>query len=259
MKKKVIYFVAVATWMFSHAQAQSYSAVPDHVNATNAIDALTTLSVSPGYLLYGIPETSGGTVGDAYLNSDWKKATLKFSGNEKEFNIQQCKINLYSNQIEVNYHNAIMAIDGSKVERFILEKGEATQRVFLNASAYKIVGITQVGFLEELVIGNTFLFRKVRVIVKRPDYNIQLNVGSKNTKIVKEKTLCFAKGTELINVKSMKRKNLASFFGDFSPAIDKFIRGNSFKWSVEEDVILIFKYYNQEMDKKGAVLGVQQY
>jgi hypothetical protein len=249
MKRNAICLV-ISTCFFSHVQAQSEPAAPDHVNATNAIDALTTLSVSPGYLLYGIPEGSGGVVGNAYLNEVWKKSTLKFVGNEKQFVVQQCKVNLYSNQIEVNYSNSIKAIDGAKVERFALDKDGTGERYYQNASAYKIDGIAQIGFLEVLVKGKTPLLKKVKVIIRKPDYNVQLNVGSKDTRIIKEDVFYFTKGEELINVKSIKGKKFASVFGDYASAMEKFIDGNSLKVSVEEDLILIFKYFNEEVEKK---------
>src|SRR5688572_18378040 len=200
MKRNAICLI-ICTCFFYHVQAQSEPVATDHVNATNAIDALTTLSVSPGYLLYGISEGSGVIVGNAYLNEDWKKSTLKFVGNEKLFNIQQCKVNLYSNQIEVNYSNAIKAIDGAKVESFVLDKDGTGEGYYQNASGYKIDGIAQIGFLEVLVKGKTPLLKKVKVTIKKPDYNIQLNVGSKDTRIVKEDIYYFAKGQALTSVK----------------------------------------------------------
>lgn len=251
MKKNVIYLVVTSVLMFGRINAQSDAAVPGNVSATNAIDAFINYTVSPGYLLYGIPESSGAIVGNAYLKDDWKKATLKLMGNDREYSIPQCKVNLYSNQIEINFNNIIKAIDGSKVDNFTLhDESIISQRLYRNASQYKIKGITQTGFLEILVEGTIPLVKKTGIIIKRPDYNIQLNVGSKNTKIIKEETLYVVKNEELINVKSIKNKKFPLIFGDSSSIMGKFIDDNSLRYSAEEDLILIFKHYNQEIVKK---------
>jgi hypothetical protein len=249
MKRNAICLL-IGMCFLTRVAAQSEPAVPDHVNATNAIDALTTLSVSPGYLLYGIPEGSGEIVGNAYLNEEWKKSTVKFAGNAKQFNIPQCKVNLYSNQIEINSGNVIKAIDGAKVESFVLDPDGSGDRFYQNASAYKVDGTAQIGFLEVLVKGKTPLLKKVKVIIKRPDYNVQLNVGNKNTRILKEDIYYFAKGPDLTGIKSMRVKKFASLFGDYASAVEKFVDDNALKLSVEEDLILIFKYVNEEIEKK---------
>jgi hypothetical protein len=240
--------MVITACLCSHSMAQSG---PDNVSATNAIDAFINYTVSPGYLLYGIPESSGVIVGNAYLKDDWKKATLKLTGNDREYIIQQCKVNLYSNQIEINYNNSVKAIDGSKVENFTLYDGERiSQRLYRNASQYKIKGIAQIGFLEILVDGTIPLLKKTGVIIKKPDYNIQLNVGSKNTKIIKEEILYVVKDKELISIKSIKKKKFPLIFGNSASMMSKFIEDNSLRFSDEEDLTLIFKHYNQEVLKK---------
>jgi hypothetical protein len=249
MKKTIVYFITVIVTIFGQVNAQSD--VQDNVTATNAIDAFVNYTVSPGYLLYGIPVSSGEIVGNAYLNDTWKKAILKLAGQDKEFNIQECKINLYSNQIEINFKNSIKAIDGSKVEKFILgDLDTSAQGFYKNANTYKVDGAPQVGFLEVLVDGSTPLVKKTVVIIKRPDYNIQLNVGNKNTRIIKEEVLYFAKGDELINIKTIKNKKFPLIFGNAASVMSKFIEDNSLRLSTEEDLTLIFKHYNQEVVKK---------
>jgi hypothetical protein len=248
MKRNVICIVTITICIGSHGYSQSNNSVPDNVRAANAVDAIIDFTVSPGFLLYGIPEVSGEVVGSAYLNNEWKKCTLKHVGKNKEFIIPECKVNLYSNQIEVNYNNAMRAIDGFKVESFVLtNEGE---QVYKNASAFKINGVPQVGFLEVLVDGNNPLYKKTEVRIKKPDYNIALNVGSKNTKIIKEESLYMAQGYELVNVKSIKNKKFSLIFGDTASSVEKFIGENSLRLSQEADLILIFQYANDALKKK---------
>ena len=129
--------------------AQSNSNVPDNIRATNAIDALSSMNVSPGYMLYGISEASGEITGSVYLSDNWKITTLKLMGYGKELDNYQCKVNLYSNQIEVKINNVIKAIDGGKVESLTWsDENTSVKKFYRNANVYKINDIYQEGFLE---------------------------------------------------------------------------------------------------------------
>jgi hypothetical protein len=246
--KACLIFSAIA--FSAQLHAQSNNKVPDNIRATNAIDALSSMNVSPGYMLYGISEAPGEVVGNVYLNEEWKKTTLKVIGYEKEVNDYSCKVNLYSNLIEVKIDNVIKVIDGAKVESFRWTNEETGgQSFYRNASAYQIKGIPQTGFLEVLIDGKIPLFKKIQVDIKKPDYNMALNIGSKSTKIVKEEILYFAKDKELVKIKSIKNRNFTALFGEFSSEVDRFIQAKSLRTSVEADLVLIFKYYNEEVEK----------
>lgn len=247
---KGLAFFIVGLISLAVSQAQSANGVPDNIRATNAIDDFINNTASPGYLLYGISGGSGEVIGSVYLEDAWRMTTLKIRGYDQELSNYPGKLNIYSNQIEINHQNVVKVIDGSRVERFTwIDESTGKQAVFHNASEFKIKNATPTGFVEELVPGKLPLLKKTQVIVKKPDYSIQLNVGSKNTRIIHEKTLYFSAGNELVPVKSIKNKNFTKIFGEQSSLMNSFIREKSLRISDENDLITIFKHYNDVLQK----------
>jgi hypothetical protein len=224
------------------AKGQSGNPVPDNVRATNALDAFTTNTVSPGYLLYGIPETPGGITGNVYLSEEWKSASIRVKSNSREFTNVKSRLNLYTNQIEVALKDVVRVIDGAKVESFNWGDSEM---VFVNAGSYKFKNETLTGFMQILSEGSIPLLKQTHVIIKRPDYNVQLNVGSKSTRIVKEEMFYYAQGSDLFNAKSLTKKKLLSLFSDSASEIESYMREQSLLPARENDLIKIFQYYNK--------------
>jgi hypothetical protein len=249
--KKLVHLIPVVLITLIQAKAQSNNVVPDNVRASNVIDGITSNVVSPGYLLYGIPEAPGGIIGDVYLNSDWKKISLKIFGQEREFNNYKCRVNLHTNQIEIEIDELVKVINADRVESFSWnEENDGGKRLYCNANKYKINNMPHSGFLEILSDGKIMLLKETRIIIKKPDFNVQLNVGSKSTRIIKEETIYFTKETELVNVRSVKNKKFYSLFEGLTSEVEEFAKEKQLRISAEEDLVSIFKYYNGEVKKK---------
>ena len=221
------------------ATAQSPNAVPDNVRATNAIDAFTTNTISPGYMLYGINGPSGEIVGDVYLNSDWQNASVKLANREQVFSNIHCKVNLLTNQVEVLNGKQIRAIDNQNIQTITFSNGSR----LMNASHYAEGEAALSGFLEILVDGSTPLLKRTSLIVKKPNYNAQLNVGSKDTQLIKVDDLYTIQENKLVILKSVKKKQLPSLFikpGEVSEYISKLETGKL----NEENLKSIFSFGN---------------
>lgn len=249
--KKIVCLISVVLLTLIQAKAQSSNVVPDNVRATNVIDGITSNVVSPGYLLYGIPEAPGGIIGDVYLNSDWKKTSLKIFGQDREFNNYKCKVNLYTNQIEIELNELVKVINADRVESFYwTEENDSGKRLYRNANKFKLNNTSHSGFLEVLSDGKIMLLKETRIIIKRPDYNVQLNVGSKSTRIIKEEVIYFTRGTELVNVRSIRNKKFYSLFEGLSSEVEEFVKSKQLRISIEQDLVTIFNYYNEAVRKK---------
>lgn len=237
---KILTFYFILATIIGYAQTNP---VPDNVRATNAIDAFTTNTVSPGYMLYGIPQTDGGITGHVYLNDTWEVTSLKLFGSDRVFSNYPGKLNLYTNQIEVKVNDVVRTVESKKVENFYWDRNSKRIR-FVNASQYQLDQAQQEGFLEVLAEGKIPLLKKTRVIIKKPDYNVQLNVGSKSTRIIKEETIYYAKGNLLVNIKTVKGKKISALFENHAPEVNRFIKDEAIRTSGEEGLVRIFKYAN---------------
>jgi hypothetical protein len=231
------------------AYAQSGNPIPNNVRATNAIDAFTNHVGSPGYLLYGIPMSSGDVEGDYYLHDEWKSASIKLFQNDQVYVDVKCKINLLSEQVEIPYPQGIRGIDINRVESisYNVEYGNIK---FINSSSFLSNEIPQIGLLEVLVSGNVPLLKRTTLIIKKPDYNIQLNVGNKNTRLIQEDIVYTVLENELINIKRLNKKKLTSLFRDKEYDVSSFIKKERKNLHRMDDIKSIFQYGNDLLKEK---------
>ncbi len=193
-------------------------------------------------LMNGLPiaRPVSGVEGDPYLNSIWRRATVKIYDMEEEISSYKVQYNIYFDELAFQLPTGVKAIDGTRVKSFVFT-GDTTG-TFINAKAYNMDGTPLRGFFELLVDGPSPLLKKFYVIVKDPDYHPALSSGSRNTRITKHSDLYYAKGEEVYEVKG-KKKLLASF-GDKADAMEKFMKDNSLYANEERSLIAIFTHYN---------------
>jgi hypothetical protein len=233
--KNILYsFLAFTIQGFSQA-------VPDNIRATNVQDAINQIPVGVQYL-YTIPEKSGQVVGDVYLTNDWKKTLLQVYKTDKVIGTYSCKLNLYTKQIEIKDGANVKFIDNDKIRSLAIAEGD-TKKYLVSGKDYLLDQAPLTDFLEVLVDGSLPLFQRTTLVVVRPNYNQALNIGSKDTKLVKKESLFLAKEKTLIPVKGIK-KNYEKIFENKADEVRKFVRRKSIKLSKKEDLITLFEFYN---------------
>jgi hypothetical protein len=94
-----------------------------------------------------------------------------------------------------------------------------------------------------VVDGPLPLLKQTTVYVKKADYSVQFDVGSRDDKILKKTELYFAKNGQVLELPSSKKK-LLPLFGDKAEAIGKFIQDQNLSTSREADLVTIFQHYN---------------
>ena len=76
----------------------------------------------------------------------------------------------------------------------------------------------------------------------KANYNVALDVGSKDSEIVKKEVYYFSEANKLIEIK--RKKDLLGYFKDRSNNMESFISKNKLSVSKERDLITIFKHIN---------------
>jgi hypothetical protein len=193
-------------------------------------------------LMNGLPiaRPVSGIEGDPYLNSEWRRASVKLYDVDEPVDNYKVQYNIHFDELAFNLPTGIKAIDGSRVKSFTFT-GDSTE-TFINAKEYKLDGTPLRGFFEVLVDGPSPLLKKYYVIVKAPDYQPALNTGSRNTRITKRSDTFFAKGDELVEVKG--KKKLLAAFGDQAGAMEKFMKERALFPNDQASLITIFTHYN---------------
>ena len=183
---RVIILICVCSFAILHVAAQSV--VPPQTRAEFNISRFSgSEGFRVGEMLYGLPAPSGNVVGDVYLSNNWNQSKIQLYENGKIISGFPVKYNLKSDVIEIKSKTGIKILTASKVKTFvILDSISQEERYFVNAMELRHDGTPLTGFLEVIVDGNTPLLKRTYLFEKEPTYNPALDVGSRDTKILKK-------------------------------------------------------------------------
>jgi hypothetical protein len=223
--------------------AQNSSAVPANIRATNVLNDIS--HISPNELLYGIPLPPKNLVGDAYLNSNWQSSNILLFTKETLLEGYRTRYDLLKDELEVDSKSGIKVLEGKRIKSFVwLDSVTRKPAYFINASQYKDDDNTKMsGFFSVEADGKLPLFKRTTAYIKKADYNVQFNVGSRDDKVIKKEELFYAKDNLVYEVPKSKKK-LLPIFGDRREEVEQFIKSNSIDVSDEGNLKRIFTYYN---------------
>ena len=192
------------------------------------------------------------TVGTTFLTDDWNSGTIYFTLNRKledqsfQYDIGQNQFLLKGDKDLENMADARI-IDAVNVIAFVVSDKSSANRQFINSmnAGLTVNGTPLLGFVEVLADGNLSLFRKIETSVLKASYNVALNAGTKQDKIIKKETYYFKKkgSNNLFEVDKNKQSNL-SFLSDHQDKVKNYVKDQKLKFKDEEDLTQIVTYYN---------------
>jgi len=217
--------------------------VPLNIRATNTLERLQDLDgMGIADLLYGIPLPEGKVIGDSYLNSTAKIWSLLLYAPNKPLEGCRVRYDIQSDALEISARNGVRILTGSKVKSFVwIDEETGSPSYFVNG---KELSKSFNGFFKVLVDGQRPLFERVDLDVKKADYNIQLNVGSLDDKILKKTKYYTSENGELIELPSSRRK-LLHFFSDRDDEMALFMKDNNLTPKKGDELAIVFRHYNQ--------------
>lgn len=241
---KTLKIVPVLLILISECYAQAV--VPPNIRATFTLDKFGDMDrMGADDLLFGIPMAEGKVIGDTYLNTYWKNTNILLYEKGQVIKGIPVRYDIRPDELEVKTRDGIKVLKGNKVKSFVWTDSLTKVPVyFVNAKDYKNEdNVSYTGFFQVLSEGALPLFKKTLLDIKKADYNIQLNVGSHDDKILKKAEYYTLKGNYVLELPSGKKKLIASF-PDKSEEVEKFIKDNDLNVNKEEHLRLIFEYYN---------------
>ncbi len=226
--------------------ASAQTVVPPNIRASNTIEKLTDFrGLETGEMLFGIPLTEGKVIGDTYLDTKWKTGSIMLYDKEKLIERYPIRYDIYTNELDIKAGQQVKVIAGNKIKSFSWIDSSYTEPVyFINACDFKNEEGTQFrGFFQVLVDGPLPLLCKTDIVVRKADYNVQMNVGSKDDKILKKEKYYYLKDGKALEVPGSKKKMLA-LFGEHAITIEKYIKENRSS-SKEDELLLAFDQYRK--------------
>ena len=219
--------------------------IPSNVRATNTIERLTDSNgLGNNEMMYGIPIPEGKVIGDTYLNTEWRKSVILLYEGNKLLEGYPIRYDIKIDELDVKTASGVKVLSGKNVKSFVWTAApEEAANYFINAKEFRDDGVPLTGFFEVLVDGNTPLFKKTNVTIKKADYNATLSIGSRDDKILKNSTYFLADGNKVYELPGNKKKFLALFKGKANE-IEAYMDANDLSVKKEEELVLIFKHCN---------------
>lgn len=221
------------------------SAIPNYVRAVNALERLSDSNgLGTNEMVYGINLPPGKVIGDTYLSTSWKKSVILLYKENKLLEGYEVRYDVHADELEVKTSKGIKVLKGHDIKSFMwIDSLRTEPYYFVNAADYKKDDAPLAGFFEVLVDGQTPLFKKTRLAMKKANYNVALDVGSRDDKILKVHEYYVARSGKVTEIPS-SRKKIASVFSPREDDITKFMDANDLSVRKESDLVHIFQFYN---------------
>jgi hypothetical protein len=236
MKKNILHSVLLIgfTGFFPYAYAQ-----PENTQSQLTLRRLNTLGTQSSIDQIA-PDSK--VVGTPYLHDDWNTGTIVISDGQQLENYP-LRFDIRLNLFEIKTDPDIKGLPGKKVKEFSLLNKISTE-FYVNAGSYTLDGIPVTGFLEVIASGKLTVMKKTELVIRKPDYSVQFNVGSRDTEILKKSTLYYTVGKSLHELPKSNKKML-ELFGEHSGQMREFMKVNNLGIKNEADLKAIAVHFNQ--------------
>lgn len=240
--------VCMLTLLSTGGYSQAVSSLPTQIRASETMDKISNLNT--GEVLYGIAQPEGKVIGDTYLNINWLRTTLLLYEKGTLLEGYPVRYDIALDELEIKGKNGVKVLRGDKVKSFVMiDSLIHGPQFFINAKEYKNDdGVRLKGFFRVLSDGSKPLFKKTNIKVREADYNVSFDVGSRDSKLLREYEYYTTDGDRLIKLPNSKKK-LLIVFGDRAGEIEKFMKINDLNPNQESHLKAMFEHYNQLIQK----------
>jgi hypothetical protein len=198
-----------------------------------------------GYLTQ-IPPKPAGVVGSVYLNEEWHVTTVKLK--KETHGVSQLvgvdmKLDLKANTLEFQTDKGIKVIGGHNVEGFSWKNNtDSREEIYLNCDKFSFDGTKLLGFARMLTEGARMsLVQHQYLEIVTAQYNVALDVGSKDHQYTKKDKLYLLKDNALI---SANKKSIIAATADKKEQVEHYKNEHKLNLKDPSDVVDLIAYYN---------------
>ena len=251
--KNALLLVALAFggWMQAQTNASMTNSLRDDINNGN-------LEPSPYRIIYGVSQEAGKVQGDVYLDAEWQKADVWFypevvaqydpKASDKVSSLP-IRIDLGNQYVEFKLPEGVKAIEAGSIKKIELH-GEAPGgvRTFVNTKQYGQTDKNLGGFAEVLSEGKITVVKYTKLWLKQPTYNVALNVGERDAKLIKQKDYYLVhekNGVFRLDKFKPGMGSLKKITKSKAKKVEAFINEKSLDPKNDADLAKILAYYNE--------------
>jgi hypothetical protein len=210
---------------------------------SNVPHRMLTFRNAPLGLVNALPVAPPGVKGNAY-EENWQVADIYLTSEEKIENVQM-RVNLKDYSLEIKHNGQIKILHHSRVASFSKRDIVGKNHFFVSAKAYQVTPVV-LGYFEVIQDGEYALLQHTITDVVSGNYNTALDVGARDSEIVKHKEFYLAKNNLAVKVLSNKKKMLAAARETLQLELEKKIESLRINLKKEEDLIALIQDLNKE-------------
>ncbi|GAB3899531.1 hypothetical protein GCM10028803_20820 [Larkinella knui] len=208
---------------------------------------VSNYDITPIYTMAG-PE--GRILGYPYLDTTFAKTNVVFYQNIAKPGVKPIleladvpvRYNITANDLEFLVENkTVKAVSGERVKQFKMDRNGQTT-TFVNATEVGAPADVR-GFFEQVNDGKLRLLIRHQIYVKKPSYNVALNVGSKDTELIKEAIWYTSDGKTLTRF-SPGRKALLAAMKDKEEPVNAYLKDKKPDLKNRAALLDVFTFYN---------------
>lgn len=204
------------------------------------------LKPGPYAFVMELPPAPKQTVGDYYLEDEWLLGNVLLTDSLKLESLY-FRYNLKDDVFEIRTESDVKLLPGRRVLRFDWQQNQSLfDGEYIRADSYGLNGAQLNGFLKVVKGGQYSLATRHEFKLIPGNYNMALNVGEKNDRIVKEEVFYILYRNNLLRVDSSRKKfteELEEFTGR---DLGDYIKSRKVNPKNVEDLLLITTALNTE-------------
>jgi hypothetical protein len=242
MKKVMLLFNVVVLQTTLLGQTPT---VNNNVRAANLLNRFGSYRMTTSDIMFPISSGEGSkTIGDVYLDSRWSQSSLLLYDGNKEVNDYLIRYDIKKNEFEFRLQGGVKVLPGKNVKNMIwIDSLTKSSRQINNCRDYTLNEIPLDGFFEVLMEGEAELLKKTYIEIIPPNFSPALNVGSKDSKIIKKGEYFYAVKKRVYKIK--KKSSLEALQNYFpSVEVDAIVKKESISMNKEEDLKKLFAIIN---------------
>ena len=239
------FFAVVAAMVLLHPEALCQNTASQTVRATNTLMRIGSgNSFSAADMIQMMPPSNvSGVDGNSYWDEHWGASSILLYDKPALSEGWYTRYDIRTDEFEFMVNKQVKVAKGSFIKNVVwIDSLSQKSRFLVNAKDYRLEGVPLIGFLEVIVDGDQQLIKRIELQILKPNYNVAMSTGSKNSRITKREIFFYSTNGDLFEIKS--RKSLEPLFAEHSEQMFSFIKEERLKTSKQEDLTRIFEHLN---------------
>ena len=201
--------------------------------------------------LWGIKGPAGQVIGNPYLDTTWQAGIVKFYGKlGMSAHVDSLvgvpvRLDLISHEVEIRAGaNDIRAAQANRVRYVLMNNRMGSTSLFVNAREYRGEADDLNGFIELVSPGKLTLLEYPSIHVRKGNYNVALNTGTKDDELVLQKSWYVVRDKKAIRF-SPGKKAVLSLMADKEDQIEAFLKAEKPDLKSRAGLVSVFSHYNK--------------